>query len=68
MEIVLPELQKGDQLRNVETHHELRVARVVKGVEYEEPLYVLSGLYGVRLTNKYTGEDLANQGYELVER
>ena len=49
------------------TGHELTVWAIRKGREFDEPVYKLQGLYGVKLKGDYTGEDLAAMGYMVVE-
>jgi len=71
MDNVLPELKKGAVLAVVRQNGEmsrLKVRRVDKGREFDEPVYFLTGKYGSKLKNAYTGEDLASQGYKLVGR
>lgn len=68
MEIVLPELKPGDVLIKHDIKygiHVLTVRKVGQGKEFDEPVYFLTGKYGVRLRNAYTGEELANMGYSL---
>ena len=70
MNIVLPELRKGDVLVKTSadgTEHVLIVIRVGKGQEFDEPIYYLRGLYGVKLKLGYNGEELAEMGYEIRE-
>ena len=68
MEIVLPELKPGDVLIKHDIKHGIHVLTVRKvgqGKEFDEPVYFLTGKYGVRLRNAYTGEELAALGYSL---
>ena len=68
MESVLPELKKGDVLFKTGpdgTITEFTVIKVGKGAEFDEPVYFLSGMYGVKLTKAYTGEELSTMGYGL---
>ena len=68
MSTVMPELKKGDVVVKRGTDGTLtmfRVIRVGKGTEFDEPVYYLSGVYGVKLRNAYTGEELASMGYRL---
>ena len=71
MSDVLPELKKGDQIVRTDNdgHRTIfTVARVARGSEFDEPVYFLTGQYGVKLSNAYTGEQLAGMGYRLRER
>jgi len=71
MNSVLPELKKGDRLVRVAADGEVTVFTVCKvdrGKEFDEPVYFLTGKYGVKLRNAYTGEELAGMGYELKSR
>jgi len=64
----LPELRRGDRLVNPALPGKvLVVARRRNGDEYDEPIYRLRGMYGVILRNKYTGEQLAGEGWQLLE-
>jgi len=68
MEIILPELKPGDVLVKHDSKHGiyvLTVRKVGKGKEFDEPVYFLTGQYGVKLKNAYTGEELAGLGYSL---
>ena len=71
MESVLPELRKDDVLFKPcpdGTVTEFTVVKVGKGTEFDEPVYFLSGMYGVKLRKAYTGEELSNLGYRLKEK
>ena len=67
MDNVLPELRKSDVL--VRSHNgaseTLTVRQVGKGNEFDEPVYYLTGRYGVRLKTAYTIELLAGMGFRL---
>lgn len=65
---VLPELKRGDVLRNPETGHMARVWKVGKGDEYDEPVYYLEYRSGARSKHPTTGEKLGADGYELKEQ
>ena len=67
MNAVLPELKKGAKLAHHKTGHQIKVNAVRKGEDFDEPIYKLEGIYGTRLKNDYTGEDLARMGYMVVE-
>ena len=41
--------------------------RVVKGEEFDEPVYYLQGMYGVKLKQAYAGEELAAFGFKVEE-
>ena len=64
----LPELKKGDvlihKMRNGEVST-LTVIKVGKGAEFDEPVYYLRGMYGVKIRQPYTGEALAALEYRL---
>ena len=68
MTIVLPELKKGDVIKNQKTGHTMRVFQVNQGALFEEPVYKLQGMYGVKLKETYTREELAGMGYMLQQR
>jgi len=38
-----------------------------RGREFDEPVYYLQGLYGIKLKQSYTGEQLASAGYRLKQ-
>jgi len=68
---VLPELKKGDVLFKTGPdgrQTEFTVIKVGKGTEFDEPVYFLSGMYGVKLRKAYTGEELSTLGYGLKEK
>lgn len=65
---VLPELKKGDVLFKIGSdgkQTEFTVAKVGNGKEFDEPVYYLVGMYGVKLTKAYAGEELSMMGYGL---
>ena len=67
---VLPELKKDDVLIRKTPNGDVRTFTVIKvgqGKEFDEPVYYLQGLYGVKLKKSYTGEELAGLGYCLKE-
>lgn len=67
---VLPELKKGDVLIRESPTGDVRAFTVIKvgqGKEFDEPVYYLQGLYGVKLKKPYTCEELAGLGYHLKE-
>lgn len=71
MENVLPELKKGDQLVRVGKDRQVSVftiSKVGRGIDFDEPVYRLTGKYGVTLKNTYTGEELARMGYVVCPR
>lgn len=71
MDIVLPELKKGDILVKTNadgTEHVVTVIKVGKGQEFDEPVYYLQGLYGAKLKHAYAGEELAELGYEIKQK
>ena len=65
---VLPELKKGNVL--VKTGRDGQITRVTvirvgDGREFDEPVYYLQGMYGVKLKQPYSGDELSNQGFAL---
>ena len=68
MENVLPELKKGDALvRSLNgAPEEVTVRQVGRGKEFDEPVYLLTGRYGVKLKTAYTIEQLAGMGFKLT--
>ena len=67
----LPELKAGDILVSADTHGQSRrltVRKVGRGRDFAEPVYFLSGKYGVKLKNGYTGEELSGLGFQVLER
>ena len=67
-EDILPELKKGDVLFKPDSaSNDFTVVKVGRGKEFDEPVYFLSGMYGVKLKRPYTGEILAGMGYRLKE-
>ncbi|MCG2661283.1 MAG: hypothetical protein L6437_13685 [Kiritimatiellae bacterium] len=67
---VLPELKKGDVLIRESPKGDVRAFTVIKvgrGNEFDEPVYYLQGMYGVKLKQPYNGEELASLGYRLKE-
>ena len=68
MSNAMPELKKGDVITKTAddgTITTFTVIRVGTGTEFDEPVYYLQGRYGIKLTNSYTGEELASMGYRL---
>ena len=66
----LPELKKGDVLVKVDDKghaHTLTVIRVGKGKEFDEPVYYLRGMYGVKTKRPFALEELASAGYRLKD-
>jgi len=69
MDNVLPELKKGNVLVRRSNGNEsdiFTVRQVGTGKEFEEPVYLLTGRYGVKLKTAYTIEELAGMGFTLT--
>jgi hypothetical protein len=65
MDNVLPELKKGDVLvRSLDGATEtFAIRRARRGKEFDEPVYFLTGKYGVKLKTAYTVEQHAGMGF-----
>ena len=71
MKSFLPELRKGNVLFKIGPdgkQTEFTVVKVGKGTEFHEPVYFLSGLYGIKLKKAYAGEELSTMGYRIKEK